>query len=125
MTTHELMIKVKEALEKEGFEVESAKAKNAPDFSYQASATKDGKSWNIPVEGYNITELNGFTILFQVVYRHNGTEENKSVDIGIYKWKSNSGHRITKERLKVDYSEKQIQNRVKKIVDQYNAIEIA
>lgn len=124
MTTYDLMLKIKEALEAEGFEVSSAKFSNLLDFEFQATATKDGKSWWTPVEGYTFTNRNGFTIFFQVVHRHNGTEENKSVDLSIYEWKNSLGHRITKERLNVNQSEKQIQNRIKKIVDKYNEIEV-
>jgi flagellar capping protein FliD len=59
-----------------------------------------------------------------VVHRHNGTEENKSVDLSISEWKESCGKRIAKERLNVNHSEKQIQNRIKKIVDKYNEIEV-
>lgn len=124
MTTYDLMLKIKEALEAEGFETSSPKFSNLRDFEHQGTATKDGKSWETPVEGYNFTRLNGFTISFQVVHRHNGTEENKSVDANIYEWKDSRGSRIAKERLNVNQSEKQIQNRIKKIVDKYNEIEV-
>lgn len=122
MTTYDLMLKVKEALEVEGFEVKSADFSNQKAFEVRATATKDGKSWRTPVKGYNFTHLNGFEILFKVVYRSNATAEDKSVDVNIYEWKDSSGYRVAKERLNVNQSEKQIQNRIKKIVDAYNAL---
>lgn len=122
MTTYDLMLKVKETLDEAGFETRSAPTKT--EYEYQGNATKDGKSCWQQVQGWNFKELNGYEISFKVVHRHNGTEENKSVDIRIYNWKHSMGHLIAKERLNVNFSEKQIQNRIKKIIDQYNAIEI-
>lgn len=124
MTTYELMMKVKEALDEAGFETSSPKFANLRDFEHHGTGTKDGKSWWQPVEGFKCTEFTGYTIEFGVVYRHNGTDENKSVDIEIRNWKKGGGWLVAKERLNVDHSEKQIQNRIKKIIDQYNAIEI-
>lgn len=123
MTTYDLMIIVKETLEKEGFETSSEKL-SVKEFSHHGTATKDGKSYRKPVEGFTFTHLTGYTIDFDVVHRHNGTDENKSVDIKIMKWKSSNGRSMVKERLNVNYSEKQIQNRIRKIIDQYNAIEV-
>lgn len=122
MTTYELMLKVKEELEARGFETRSAKATNLRDYEFQASATKDGKSEYRPVEGYTFTHLYGFDIRFSVVYRSNATEENVSVDIGIYEWKASSGRRLTKERVNTKMSEKSIVNRINKIVAFYEAL---
>lgn len=120
MTTYDLMLKVKETLDEAGFETKSAPTKT--EYESQGSATKDGKSWWEEVEGYNFKHLNGYEISFQIVYRSNATEENKSVDVKIYNWKNSSGYLIEKERLNVNYSEKQIQNRLKKIIDKYNEL---
>lgn len=124
MTTYELMLKIKETLENNGFETSSPEFSNLRDFEYQGHAEKGGKYFRTPVEGYSFTHANGFSITFQVVHRHNGTEENKSVDISIYEWKASRGHRIAKERLNVNHSEKQIQNRINKIINIYNSIEL-
>lgn len=115
MTTNDLMLKIKDILEENGFEVTTH-------FSHQASATKEGKSWKEPVPGYDFTRLFGHTVDFTVVHRHNGTSENISVDISIYEWKDSRGKRLTKERINVNMSERQILNRVNKIIAQYNEI---
>lgn len=122
MTTYDLMLKIKEELEKAGFETSSPSFSNLRDYEHQGYATKDGKSWREPVAGYSFTHLFGYTITFEVVHRHNGTEENKSVDLRICEWKDSSGHTIAKERLNVNHSEKQIQNRINKIIVAYNAL---
>ena len=122
MTTYDLMLKIKKTLEDAGFETSSPSFSNLRDYEHQANATKDGKSWRELVAGYNFTHLFGYTIMFEVVHRHNGTEENKSVDLRIYEWKDSIGTLVAKERLNVNHSEKQIQNRIKKIVDIYNTL---
>lgn len=113
MTTHELIVKVKEVLEGNGFEATQY-------FDHFVQASKDGKAWKEEVKGYDFTRLYGYTVDVQEVHRSNGTEENKSVDISIYHWEASSGKRVAKERLNVNFSEKQISNRVNKIVEQYN-----
>lgn len=122
MTTYELMIKVKNALEEKGFETRSAKLANGLDYEFQARATKDGKSERRVVEGYNYTHLYGFEIMFQVVYRSNGTNENISVDISIYEWAASSGKRIAKERINTKMGEKAIMTRINKIVEIYETL---
>ena len=122
MTTYDLMIKVKTALEENGYEVESAKCSNCKDYEFQAWATKDNKSWRKPVEGYNLTHLFGHRIEFNVVYRSNGTQENVSVDVEIVKWENSRGKQTAKERVNVNMSERQIANRLKKIMDAYEAL---
>lgn len=124
MTTYELMMKVKEALDEAGFETSSPKFVNLRDFEHQGTGIKDGKAWWEPVKGFTFKDFTGYAISFEVVHRHNGTDENKSVDIAIRNWKHSCGRLVVKERLNVNHSEKQIQNRIKKIIDQYNAIEI-
>lgn len=121
MTTYDLMIKVKEILEANGFETESPKFANLPDFAHQARATKDGKSW-YEVSSYGLNQLFGHQISFEVVYRHNSTSENISVDIILYEWKNSRGYTIAKERMNINMSEKQILNRVNKIINQFNEI---
>lgn len=121
--TYELMLKIKEELDKAGFETASPKFCNRKAFEYQGTATKDGKSWRTPDETCpSIARLNGFQITFTVVYRSNGMS-GQSVDIIIHEWKDSSGKRIAAERVNVTHSEKQIQNRIQKIIDKYNAIE--
>lgn len=122
MTTYELMLKIKNALDAEGFETSAAEFSNLRNFENHGRATKDGKSWRTSVEGYSFTRLNGFEIAFDVVHRHNGTAENKSVDLKIYEWENSTGKVIAKERINANHSEKQIQNRIKKIVDKYNEL---
>ena len=113
MTTKDLIVHIKEKLEDKGFEVEM----NSNDYAF---ATKDGKSWREEVKGYSYTDFFGYTIGIRTVHRHNGTDENKSVDMEIVKWNRGFGRRIAKERLNVNFSEKQIDNRINKIVEQYN-----
>lgn len=122
MTTYELMLKVKEILDENGFETSSAPIANLRDFEHQGHATKDGKSWYQIETKYNLSRLYGYKITFEVVFRHNATEENKSVDVSIYKWESSSGRRVAKERVNVNMGDKAIANRVKKIIDQYEAL---
>ena len=117
MTTYDLMIKVKEALEEKGFTTDSI-----DDYSRQAWATKDDKCKWTPVEGWDFTRLNGFRIDFNVVHRSNGTDENVSVDINVYEWKDSSGQRITKERINTKMGEKAIVNRINKIVEIYETL---
>lgn len=122
MTTYDLMIKVKEALEAKGFTTSSPKFGNRLDYEVEGSATKDGKSERRPVEGYDFTRLYGYNICFNVVYRSNGTDENKSVDIAIYEWEASSGRRIAKERINTKMGEKAIATRINKIVEAYEAL---
>ena len=130
MTTYDLMLKVKEILEANGFETRCTKCLNSKgemmkDFEYDGSASKDGKLWREPVKGYSFTNLYGYGINFNVVYRSNGANENISVDIIIYKWKASCGTRIAKERININMSDKSINNRVNKIIDIYNSLEIS
>ncbi len=110
MTTNELIIKINEALVKEGFT-------NDTPFWEKKFWHKDGKY-------SNDTQL-GMTIEVNVVYRHNGTEENKSVDLTLRNWTQTgnewlpTGHCITNVRLNVNMSERQINNRIAKIIAQY------
>ena len=122
--TYDLMLKVKEILENNGFEVESTKSSNLKDFEYQGYATKDGKSWREPVKGYSFTHLEGYRITFEVVHRHNGADENISVDIALYKWHQSCGQRMARERVNINMSEKSIVNRVNKIVTLYNDLKV-
>lgn len=124
MTTYDLMLKVKEILEANGFEVRSPKASNLKDYERQGHATKDGKSWKEPVKGYSFTYLEGYQITFEVVFRHNGADENISVDVSIYKWHQSSGRRMAKERVNVNMSEKSINSRVNKIITLYNDLKV-
>lgn len=117
--TYELMIHVKDILEANGYEVTSSKLSNLRDFEHQGHASKDGKSWRTPVEGYNFTHLNGYEIGFYVVHRSNATNENVSVDVVIYRWRKSSGGCIAKERTNIKMSDKSINNRVQKIMDAY------
>ena len=110
MTINELMIKVKDELEARGYEVSSTNG-----YAHQARAERDGKSEYRPVEGYNFKNLYGYNIIFEVVHRHNGTSENQSVDIGIYKWNASSGGRIANERVNTKMSVRSIANRINKI----------
>lgn len=111
MNTYELMLKVKEELEARGFSVNSH-----DEFKWSASAVRDGKSEWRAVEGWNHKNYFGIDIRFNVVHRHNGTEENKSVDIAVYSWDKSSGHRIARERVNVKMGDKAIKSRVDKIV---------
>ena len=122
MTTYDLMLKVKDILEGNGYSTKSAKLVNLRDYENHASADKGGKSYWKPVQGYNFNDLFGYVITFEVVHRHNGTEENKSVDISIYEYESSYGHRIAKERVNTNMSDRQINNRVKKIMDIFEAL---
>ena len=115
-TTKDLMFEVKVELENKGFEIKHF------DENYQATATKNGKSERRPVDGYDFTRLYGFTINFEVVHRHNGTDANQSVDVMIYEWEASSGRRVAKERVNTKMSNKSIANRIAKIVEMYEAI---
>lgn len=101
MTTHDLMLKVKDALESEGFICNSVKLKDRPDYWFQGEATKPDKMK---------VNLNGRTydlrVIFQVVNKHNASNDNVSVDIAICAFKGCSGMRICKERLNTKMSEK-------------------
>lgn len=122
MTTRDLMLKVKDELENKGFETTSPHFGNCEDYEVRARATKDGKSEERKVEGYSFTHLYGYTIEFEVVHRHNGTEENQSVDVSVYEWNDSSGKRIAKERINTKMSEKSILNRINKIVEMYETL---
>lgn len=117
MTTYDLMLKVKTELENKGFEMIAPNG-----YGWQAHATKDGKSEYIPVEGYSFCDLYGYRITFETVYRSNGTAENISVDIAIYKWYRSSGRRIARERINTKMGEKAIMNRINKIADLYETL---
>lgn len=117
MTTQELMIKAKDILEANGYEVKSTDG-----FTWNAKAVKDGKAWETPVEGYTFTRLQGHTLGLGVVHRSNGTENNISVDVTITKWHESCGTYVAKERINVNMSDKSINNRINKIMAIYEAI---
>lgn len=118
MTTYNLMMKVKTELEAKGFTTESY----WNDYSYQAHAHKDGKCEDRLSEKYNIIQLFGFRITFEVVHRHNGTAENQSVDICILEWEHSVGKRIAKERINTKMGEKAIMSRINKIAEMYETL---
>ena len=116
MTTKDLMLKVKEELEAQGFTVNSQ-----DDYSRQAKAERDNKSEWIPVEGYDFKRYYGVDIRLEVVHRHNGTDENKSVDIAVYKYYASSGRCVSKERVNANMGDKAIKNRINKMVALFEA----
>ena len=114
MTVSDLMSKVLEELKKAGFETElefgsAGNAHKSEMFRYES----DDGSRPRPC---------GWRVRFEVVHRHNGEKENKSVDLKIYKWEKYYGYEFAKERLNVNHSEKQIQNRIKRIIDTYSTL---
>ena len=117
MKVNELMNKVMNELEAKGFEVNFANGDTR-----QARAEKDGKSERRPVDGYSFTHLYGYQVWLTVVHRHNGTEENQSVDIEIMKWNASSGHAIAKERVNTKMSDRSIVNRVNKIAELFETL---
>ena len=128
MTTYELMMKIKEILEANGYETRSPKFANKKDYEVQFSASKDGKYYTTQYD-YNglwgatkLTKHHGYKIEVEYVYRSNGTSENVSVDIMIFALKDSSGWRIAKERVNTHMSDKSVLNRVKKIMDAYEAL---
>jgi len=112
MTTYDLMIKVKDILEANGFETSSPRIANEKDFETSGTAVKKDRK-----------EL---SVEFREVYRSNATDENISVDIEVIKWDNNSGIRsgirATKQRINSKMSDRSINNRVKKIMGAYETL---
>lgn len=122
MTTLELMLKVKDILQTNGFETESVKYSNLPEYGARGYAWKDGKAYRTPVPGYTFTNKQGYEIDFNVVYRSNGTEQNVSVSIQLVEWHDSIGHTLAKEKVNVKMGDKAINNRVNKIIALYEEI---
>ena len=130
MTVYELMLKVKDELEKRGFECESAKYKDAPDYIHDGYARRDGKLRLINeriitcYDGRQVTayDKDGYEITFLVVHRSNGTEANISVDIALNKCATWRVIREAKERVNIHMGEKAIIKRINKIVEAFEAV---
>lgn len=128
MTTYDLMMKIKDILEANGYETKSPIFANVREYEVQYHASKDGKYYETKHEYMSpwgltqLTSFHGYKILVECVYRSNGTSENVSVDIQIYKVEDSSGRRVAKERVNTHMSDKSIFNRVKKIMDIYETL---
>lgn len=122
MNTTELMIKVKEMLNSEGFKTKAEDWNNPNDYSYRGRAWKgDRLEYRVEHSPWgDVKMLWGDELAFSVVSRHNGTDENVSVDVCTVRWERSSGRVISKERVNIYMSEKQIRNRVYKMVARYD-----
>ena len=121
MTTTDLMMKVKEMLNEDGFATKPAY--RCDDYSYMGHATKDGRTEIREYTKYGITSEGKFgdEILFNVVARRNDADRDISVDIKLIHWEESSGKTIAKQRVNINMSDKQIRNRVSKIITEWNA----
>ena len=98
MDVHELIAKVANELKVKGFDGKfECYADNGK--MYEMYVSKDGKFKVSPIEGRNYMRHDGYRVEAWVVDRHNGAEENISVDISIYEYEYSSGKRIAKERM--------------------------
>jgi hypothetical protein len=126
MTAIELLIKIKNALETRGFcayDTPHGEKSYSCETRSKVSMTKDKKAYfNKNDKGMH--RLQGLTINIDVVYRNNGTDANKSVDATILNWENSSGKQIAKQRFNIDMSEKQINNRINKIVANWDEMSI-
>lgn len=116
MTTLELMEKINTVLLENGFDTEYDGTLRG------GKAAKEGKVYIETIEGSKFGRKNGTEIKFWYVGNHNETREDMSVDIVIMIWKNGLSYTFAKERIKVDHSEKQFDNRMKKIIDAYNML---
>lgn len=121
MTTYELMLKIKDTLEGEGFITSTSNSKGIKPFEYDGKARREEKSW-IEKDGRREIPV-GYIIRFKVVHALNG-RENKSVDVMVYEDKDRFMKKLTTERFNVDFSERQFQNRIKKVLDYYDSMEL-
>lgn len=104
--TRELVDKIVEMLNENGF-IE-------PNFLYEFAENRH------LVRKIDDRSTARYTISVKTVYRHNGAEENKSVDITVYSKKGCMYHKITGERTNIKMTDRQIANRVKKIIRLFN-----
>ena len=114
MKTNELVNMVNEALKNKGFIKDTT-------FTYDDCWYKEDKYTVLTkmLGEHTIYRPSGLLIDVTTVYRRNGTEEDKSVDITIRNWDQICGRKVAKVRLNVNMSEKQINNRIEKITSQY------
>ena len=66
-----------------------------------------------------ITHLNGYTINVNEVYRNNGTDENKSARINVYKNKRSSAWVLESVKISQKDGARKRQNAINKIVEAY------
>lgn len=67
--------------------------------------------------------INGLVAHLEEVYRHNGTNENKSVEVNFIFWKHPSGRTLDRIKIRQDASERQINNFVNKVIKRYKELE--
>lgn len=121
MDVNDLVAKVANELKAKGFDGQFDYYANDGKM-YQLYVSKDGKYKRSPIEGRNYSRSDGFRIEAWVVNRHNGAEENISVDISIYEYEYSSGKRIAKERINIKMGERAIMSRINRIVEMYEAL---
>mgnify|MGYP004452001239 CR=1 FL=1 len=122
MTTIELIQLLRERFEANGFNQDyiPQSIKNMSSDDYQVSLSKDGKA------KYDGFKLNGWNIYINTVYKHNGTDENKSVDVSIGKFENSCGRTyeggIGNIRFNVNMGEKAISTRIDKILKNWDEV---
>ena len=112
MKANELLNKIKSGFSSKGF-TDSVYFIQFPD---KAILSKTGYE-NTERQGMS---YEGCTIIAETVYRHNGTKEDISVDVMLYVWKNGRGNLILKERANTRMSNRQIENRINKIIKAFN-----
>ena len=123
MTTSDLMLKIKNALEQEGFITHPSQCVGG--YEHDADARREEKSWIEQVDSVYKIRFWGYIINFRVVHAHNGGE-NKSVDAEVLMCRNGCrlGCTVETVRFHVDLSERQFQNRLKKLIGYYDSMEI-
>ena len=67
--------------------------------------------------------VTGKQMLINVVHRHNGTDENKSIDFSFVEWRHSSGRgdkdRFPRQRIRMNQTDKTIDKKIDKAIDTY------
>ena len=119
MTIRELTEKLANMLLAEGFKAacEDDKIAETACCGYiSAFLTRDGKG---TVEKHS-TE--GYAITLDPIWKHNGANECVSVDIEIKNWVNRTGHPVMKVRTNIRMSDRQLANRVAKVLEAWEQL---